>query len=163
MSSSPATSRPRSGSPSRADATTRVSDALEQALRALRHRERSQAELDRYLEARGVGESERRSVLETLVRTGVVDDRRYAELRASSLASRGAGDALIRHELIRAGVQRGVVEDAVATLAGELARAELIVARRGVSAKTARHLAGKGFAEDVVHAVVANSQDEAIG
>jgi SOS response regulatory protein OraA/RecX len=138
-------------------------DALEQALRAMRHRERSGLEVDRHLEARGVEEPERREVLEVLVRTGVVDDRRYAELRASSLASRGAGDALIRHELSRAGIEAEIVEGAVARLTSELERAQLVVARRGASAKTARHLAGKGFADDVVHAVVAHSWDDALG
>lgn len=138
-------------------------DALEQALRALRLRERSSAEIDRHLEARGLGESERREAIESLVRTGLVDDRRYAELRASSLADRGAGDALIRHELRRAGVDEDVLEDALAVLADEHERAEAIVARRGASARTARFLAGKGFAEDVVRAVVADSHAEPLG
>jgi regulatory protein len=138
-------------------------DALEQALSALRHRERSAAEVDRHLEARGVGQTERREALESLVRTGIVDDRRYAELRASSLAARGAGNLLIRYELGRAGVSVDVVEDVLGALVGELERAEAIVARRGASAKTARFLAGKGFGEDVVRDVVANAQDDPLG
>jgi len=138
-------------------------DALEQALRALRHRDRSAAEVDRHLEMRGVGEAERRSVLESLVRTGLVDDRRYAGTRASSLADRGAGDAFIRHDLISAGVGAEVVEEALLELPRESERAKVIVARRGASARTGRYLAGKGFAEDVVRAVVAQSYDEAIG
>jgi regulatory protein len=138
-------------------------DALEVALRALRHRDRSVAEVERRLEARGLGEGERESVLETLVRTGVVDDRRYAESRAFSLAERGAGDELIRHELRGAGVEPDVVEEALATLAPERERAELVVARRGGGPKTARYLAGKGFAEDVVRAVVAKGDGEALG
>ena len=140
-----------------------MSDAVEQALRALRHRDRCVAEVDRHLEARGLEESDRQSAIATLVRTGVVDDRRYAESRASSLADRGAGDALIRHELLRAGVESDVVEDALEALAGERERAERIVARRGGGAKTARYLAGKGFAEEVVRAVVAHSQGEPLG
>jgi regulatory protein len=140
-----------------------IDDAVEQALRDLRHRDRSAAEVDRRLEARGVGEVERRNALETLVRTGVVDDRRYAESRASSLADRGAGNTLIRQELLHAGVEADVVEDALVAIPPERERAGLIVARRGGGAKTARYLAGKGFAEDVVHAVVAQSHDEALG
>jgi regulatory protein len=138
-------------------------DAREQALRAVRHRERSAAEVDRHLEARGVGEDERREALASLVRTGLVDDRRYAELRASSLADRGAGDELIRHELRRAGVAAALVEEAMDVLPDERERAEAIVTRRGATRKTARLLAGKGFADDVVRAVVANSHDEALG
>jgi regulatory protein len=138
-------------------------DALDQALRALRHRERSAAEVDRHLEARGVAEGERQAALERLARTGLVDDRRYAELRASSLAERGAGNVLIRHELRRAGVSAELVEHAVSLLAGERDRAEAVVARRGASARTARFLAGKGFSEDVVRAVVAKLHDEPLG
>jgi SOS response regulatory protein OraA/RecX len=138
-------------------------DALEMALRALRHRDRSTAEVDRHLEARGVGESERQRVLETLGRTGLVDDHRYAEARASSLADRGAGDVLIRHDLLRAGVVTDIVDEALATLASERERAELIVARRGGGARTARYLAGKGFTDDVVHAVVAEWPGETLG
>jgi regulatory protein len=138
-------------------------DALDQALRALRHRERSAAEVDRHLEARGVAEGERQAALERLVCTGLVDDRRYAELRASSLAERGAGNALIRHELRRAGVGAELVEHAVSLLAGERDRVEAVVARRGASARTARFLAGKGFSEDVVRAAVAKLHDEPLG
>jgi len=140
-----------------------MSDAVEQALRALRHRDRCVAEVDRHLEARGLDEIDRQSAIATLVRTGVVDDRRYAESRASSLADRGAGNALIRHELLRAGVESDLVEDALGALAGERERAERIVARRGGGAKTARYLAGKGFAEEVVRVVVAHSQGESLG
>jgi regulatory protein len=161
----PSARGPGRPSPSRADAEDRTvtEDALELALRALRHRDRSAAEIDRHLEARGVGEDERRSTLETLLRTGVVDDRRYAELRASALAERGAGDALIRHELRQAGIGADDVEDAVATLSSERERADGVVSRRGREPKTARYLAAKGFAEDVVRAAVAESHDEALG
>jgi SOS response regulatory protein OraA/RecX len=126
-------------------------DALEQALRAMRHRERSGLEVDRHLEARGVEEPERREVLEVLVRTGVVDDRRYAELRASSLASRGAGDALIRHELSRAGIEAEIVEGAVARLTSELERAQLRRRRRarGRCAFMGRRVRMTGLSFDV--------------
>jgi SOS response regulatory protein OraA/RecX len=55
------------------------------------------------------------------------------------------------------------VEQVVAALEGERERAERIVARRGQSAKTARYLAAKGFSQDVVHAVVARAEDDALG
>ena len=110
-----------------------------------------------------MGENERREVLEKLVRTALVDDRRYAESRATSLAERGAGNERIRHELTFAGIDSDVAEAAIELLAPEAERADRIVARRGASPKTARYLAGKGFSEDVVHAVVAHARDEALG
>ena len=140
-----------------------MSDALDQALRALRHRDRSTVEIDRYLESRGVTDDERQTALETLVRTDLVDDRRYAERRGQSLADRGAGNALIRHELARAGLDPDVVDDVLASLRPERERAEAIVARRGAGPKTARYLAGKGFSYDVVESVIAQSRRETLG
>ena len=140
-----------------------MSDALDHALRALRHRDRSAAEVDRYLESRGVTDDERATALETLVRTDLVDDRRYARSRARSLADRGAGNALIRHELARAGLDLDAVDDALASLRSERERAGEIVARRGASPKTARYLAGKGFSYDVLESLIAPSGGEPLG
>lgn len=150
-------------SPSRAEVSTEADAALEQALRALRHRDRTAIEIDRYLESRGVGEDQRRDVLERLARTALVDDRRYAEARARALAERGAGNGRIRYELALAGVDREVAEAVIDELPGEAERAESIIERRGASAKTARYLAGKGFSEDVVRALVAPYGDESLG
>jgi regulatory protein len=110
-----------------------------------------------------VGESVRCEVVERLVRAALVDDRRYAETRASTLADRGAGNDRIRHELAFAGVEDDVADAVIESLASEAERAQRIVARRGASAKTARYLAGKGFSDDVVHGVVARERDEALG
>ena len=131
------------------------------ALRSLRHRDRSAAQIDDQLAARGVSEVERLEALATLARTGLVDDRRFADTRAEQLADRGAGNAFIRHDLLRAGVDAELVEHALSALDGEHERAERIVARRGSGAKTARYLAGKGFSDDVIHAVVARAGDDA--
>jgi len=143
--------------------TTPVDVALEQALRALRYRDRTACEIERFLESRGVGESERLEVVEKLVRTALVDDRRYAESRAIALAERGAGDERIRHELAFAGIDTEVADDVIGSLESEAERAGRIVERRGASPKTARYLAGKGFSDDVVHAVVAHTRDETLG
>jgi regulatory protein len=151
----------KSPSPSRADDSSQ--SPLEQALRALRRRERSAAEVDRYLTARGVDQRERDEVLETLVRTALVDDRRFAELRARSLVERGSGDELIRHELAQAGIESELAEEAVAALPSETERVARIVARRGAGPKTARYLAGKGFSEEVIASVIAHSGGEPLG
>ena len=108
-----------------------ATDALELAYRALRVRDRSQRELDERLAARGVSEAAREEALATLRRTGLVDDRRFAERRASALAGRGAGNGLIRHELASAGVSEDLVEDALTALDPELERARSVVERRG--------------------------------
>ena len=83
----------------RHDAVPEQPDAVEQALRALRYRDRTTAELSARLAKRGVGEAEREQALETLERIGYVDDERFARTRAEQLAARGSGDALIRHDL----------------------------------------------------------------
>ena len=136
---------------------------METALHSLRHRDRSAAQIEAYLEERGFSEGERREALETLLRTGLVDDLRFAAARASALAGRGAGDALIRHDLMKAHLETGVVDAALEALESERDRAERIVARRGADAKTARYLAGKGFSEEVVRGVIAQSPGQALG
>lgn len=133
-------------------------DALESALRALRHRDRSVADLDRRLAERGFGPDERADALETLQRTGLLDDERFARSRAESLASRGAGDELIRHDLVGAGVDSALAEHAIDSLEPEVARARRIVERRGTSPKTARYLHGRGYSHDIVSAVVATGE-----
>ena len=130
-------------------------EAVETALRVLRHRDRSAAEVAARLEQRGVGEAEREQALETLERMGYVDDERFARSRAEQLAGRGSGDALIRDDLERRGVPAGLVAAALDALEPERARAERIADRRGRSAKTARYLASKGFDTESLTAVVA--------
>jgi regulatory protein len=137
-------------------------DAVEQALRALRHRERTVGQVDAHLAERGFGEHEREAAIETLARTGLVDDRRFAESRAATLARKGAGDALIQHDLDMAGVDREIVEDALATLDDEATRARQVVERRGASARTVRYLVAKGFPVDVARTVVAESMADAL-
>lgn len=130
-------------------------DAVETALRALRFRDRSAAEVGARLAERGVGEEERRQALEALERIGYLDDERFARSRAEQLAARGAGDGLIRHDLAGRGVCAEHVEEALAALEPEAVRAARIVARRGAGPKTARYLASKGFGEDGLAAAVA--------
>ncbi|MBA2384181.1 MAG: RecX family transcriptional regulator [Actinobacteria bacterium] len=134
------------------------SDALETALRALRARDRSTAELAARLERRGVGEDERADVLELLDNVGYIDDRRFARHRAVGLAERGAGDALIRDDLERRGVAGELVAEAIEALEPETQRAARIVELRGRSAKTARYLAARGFDEDALAGLVAEEE-----
>jgi regulatory protein len=130
-------------------------DAVETALRALRFRDRTSAEIAERLEQRGIGEAERVQALETLERIGYLDDERFARMRAEQLAERGSGDALIRHDLERRGLAADIVELSIGVLAPERERAARIAERRGRSVKTARYLASRGFGEDALDVVIA--------
>jgi regulatory protein len=128
---------------------------LDLAIRALRFRDRTAAELAERLERRGVGEAEREQALETLERIGYVDDERFARSRAEQLAERGSGDALIRDDLERRGVAGEAIERALGALEAERERAARIAERRGRTAQTARYLASRGFGEDALEWLVA--------
>ena len=151
--------RPRGRLPS----TSPSPDAREIALRALRARDLCVAELERRLAERGVPEEEATAVVSALARTGLVDDARLAERRAAILADRGAGDALIRHRLRALGLERELVEDAIAGLEPEADRAQRVAARRGAGAKTARFLAAKGFSQETVRELVATRGGDELG
>jgi SOS response regulatory protein OraA/RecX len=95
-------------------------EALDVALRALRAADRSRAELDERLARKGHGEEQRREALDELERLGYLDDERTASLRAARLAERGYGDAHIRADLERRGLDG---EAALAELEPEPERA----------------------------------------
>jgi regulatory protein len=133
-------------------------EALAIATRALARREHSRRSLRERLQRAGVGESELEAALAELERVGLLDDARFARERARVLAERGKGDAAIRFDLERSGVGAAEAEGALADLEPERERAEQVVSRRGAGPATARLLAGRGFDEDVVAAVVARDQ-----
>jgi SOS response regulatory protein OraA/RecX len=143
------------------DVTT--GDAYEAALRALHHRDRTEFEIDEYLRSRGFSDDDRSQALEKLRRAGLVNDARFAQSRASALAERRAGNALIRARLAEAGVARELVDGALEVVDSELERARRIVQSRGVSPKTARYLHGKGFSDGVIRAVIAEGDDGELG
>jgi len=130
-------------------------EALAIATRALARREHSQRSLEERLRRAGVTADDAQAVVEELQQVGLVDDGRFAEERARVLAERGKGDVAIRFELERAGVGSAEVEAALATLEPERERAAGLVERRGATPETARLLAGRGFDQEVVAALVA--------
>ena len=137
------------------DAEPRRAEALAVATRALARREHSRRSLrERLLRAR-VSEEEADEVVAELQRHGLLDDGRFARERARVLAERGKGDAAIRSDLDRAGVEGAEIDAALAGLEPERERAARLVGRRGATTATARLLASHGFDEDVVAAVVA--------
>jgi regulatory protein len=129
-------------------------DPIDVAARALRHRDRSRAQVDARLARAGVGEEQREEALDTLERVGYVDDSRFALTRAAALAARGHGDLAIRHDLEEAGVGAEQVAAALAGLEPESERARAVAARLGRTAKTAAQLARKGFSEEAVEAAI---------
>jgi regulatory protein len=143
--------------------STSPPDAREIALRALRARDVSIAELRRRLVERGCAEDDASSTIDALVRTGLIDDARLAERRASALADRGAGDALIRHRLREHGIDAELIERAIGGLEPEPERASRIAERRGPGPRTARYLAGKGYSEDTIRDVVAMGRTGELG
>jgi len=129
-------------------------DPIDLAARALRHRDRSRAQVAERLARAGVDDAKADDALETLERVGYVDDGRFAANRAAALAARGMGDAAIRHDLEAAGVPGEVLEEALGALAPEPERALAAAARAGRTAKTAAQLARRGFSEESIEAAV---------
>jgi SOS response regulatory protein OraA/RecX len=128
----------------------REHEALQSAVRAIAHRDLSGRELEERLARRNVPARVRKEAVERLARAGAVDDGRLARGRAELLARRGAGDHLIRHDLEGRGIAVELVQEALASLEAEGARAQRIVAERGRGPRTARYLARKGFSEEAI-------------
>jgi regulatory protein len=102
-------------------------EALSLALKALDRKERTVAELGRWLRARGVGSDEVEEVVDRLVSTGVLDDARYARRYAEDKRTlRKWGSERIRAALLERGVSPDDVELALDDLGGE-AEVELAV------------------------------------
>lgn len=133
----------------------RRAEALALAMRALARREHTRRSLRQRLLRSGVSAGDADAALDRLVRTGLLDEGRFAQERARVLAERGKGDAAIRFELEHAGVDAAEIESAITALDPERERAARLVGRRGATPATARLLASRGFEEDVVAALVA--------
>jgi regulatory protein len=129
--------------------------ALAVATRALARREHTRRSLRERLFRAGIATGLAETVVDELVERGLLDEGRFASERARVLAERGKGDAAIRFELERAGLDAAEIEDAIAGLELERDRAARLVGRRGATPATARLLATRGFDEDVVATLVA--------
>ena len=138
----------------------RRSDALARAARALGARDRSRRDVEERLERAGVPAEAREEALETLERTGLVDDGRVARSRAAELAGRGYGNHAIRSDLARRGVSSELARDAVAELEPEVERARRLVERGGIDMRALRRLAARGFEPDTVREVASFADGE---
>ena len=135
-------------------------EALVKAAGVIRRRDVTRAELATRLERAHVDPATRSEVVDRLSAAGAVDDVRFAEQRAQSLAERNAGDLLIRHDLSGRGISAETVEAALESLESEAQRARRVVERRGVDPKTARYLASKGFSEDSIESACSEAVAE---
>jgi SOS response regulatory protein OraA/RecX len=129
-------------------------EALAASASTLRHRDLSTRRLEQRLERRAVSPAERARAVETLTRTGLLDDGRFARGRARALAARGYGDAAIRFDLERQGVAAELAAEALAELEPERDRAARLAATAGGAARAARLLARRGFGEEAIEAAV---------
>jgi regulatory protein len=127
-----------------------MGEALSAATRALARRDYSERGLRERLIRAGIEPTELEETLEDLKQVGLLDDERFAGRRARALAERGKGDALIRLDLRRQGIESDLIGPAVESLEPEQERAARIVVRRGAGPKTARLLAARGFEREVV-------------
>lgn len=131
-------------------------EALARATRALASRDHSERSLAARLERAGFAAAERAEAVGALRRAGYLDDARLARSRAAALAERGAGDALIRDDLERRGVDGALADAAVAELEPERERARRLADSRGGGIRAARWLAAKGFAPESLEGIVAD-------
>lgn len=133
-----------------------MASPLELAARALARRDRSEADLRRILDRKGVDAAGVDAAVEALRRAGAIDDVRFAAGAAASLARRGYGDRAIVFRLQRDGIDREQALEALAELEPEEVRAAAFVERRGASERTVRWLTARGFTgESIDHAVEA--------
>jgi regulatory protein len=127
-------------------------EALAASTRALRHRDLSTRRLEQRLERRAVPPAERARAVEMLTRAGLLDDGRFARSRSLALAARGYGDAAIRFDLERPGVDAELAAEALAELEPERDRAVRVAAAAGGAARAARLLARRGFGDEAIEA-----------
>lgn len=125
-------------------------EAVDAAVRALSRRDRSEADVRRILERKGVSAADAAAAVDVLRRLGALDDARFAVRSAESLARRGYGDAAIAARLQQEGVERELAAEAIAALEPEHERATALAERRNGGLRAARWLAGRGFAPETV-------------
>ena len=141
--------------------------SYEKALDLLARRPHFRGELGRKLLQRGFAAAEVEETLDRLGEAGLLDDLEAARGRvAGDWSRRGYGNARIRAELIRRGVDDAVVERVLAERAGgELARARE-AARKWLRSHAlrpealGRHLARKGYDAGTVYEVLESTRLE---
>jgi regulatory protein len=104
-----------------------ATETYQRALNLLARRDHSVAELGRKLIAKGFPPARVEEALETLVRQGYLDDRRFAERWAESALASGrfVGSRLLL-ELLRRGIDRETAREAVAAVGADQSERQLL-------------------------------------
>jgi SOS response regulatory protein OraA/RecX len=127
--------------------------AISVGLKALARRELSEAELQHRIERKGIPPAEASCAVRHLQAVGHQSDERAAEERSRLLAQRGFGDAAIVADLEQRSLTRRVIDEALATLPPERARAEALRERIGRGPRLAQTLRRRGFSAETLDAV----------
>ena len=140
----------------------------ERALRHLARRDHSRAELARKLAAHGDA-NEIDAVIERMGELGLQSDTRYAEAFVRGKAGR-FGASRLRSELARRGIDRDLIDEAIAgeCVESEADRARAVLRARFAAApadarewaRQARFLQTRGFAPDLIRKLLKEPYDE---
>ncbi|HRP22392.1 MAG TPA: recombination regulator RecX [Thauera sp.] len=145
-----------------------VPSLRERALRHLARRDHSRAELARKLAAHGESD-EVDAVITRMGELGLQSDSRYAEAFVRGKAAR-FGSSRLRSELARRGIERDLIEQAIASecVESELERARQVLRSRFSCApadprewaRQARFLQTRGFAPELIRKLLKEPFDE---
>ncbi len=140
----------------------------ERALRHLARRDHSRAELARKLAAHGDAD-QIDAVIERMGELGLQSDTRYAEAFVRGKAGR-FGASRLRSELARRGIDRDLIDEAIAgeCVESEADRARAVLRGRFTEppadarewARQARFLQTRGFAPDLIRKLLKEPYDE---
>ena len=140
----------------------------ERALRHLARRDHSRAELARKLAAHGDAD-QIDAVIERMGELGLQSDTRYAEAFVRGKAGR-FGASRLRSELARRGIDRDLIDEAIAgeCVESESDRARAVLRGRFTEppadarewARQARFLQTRGFAPDLIRKLLKEPYDE---
>jgi regulatory protein len=146
-------------------------EAFERAVDAIGRRERSVAELTEWLTARGYAEEEVAETIERLIELGELDDERFARRYAEDKRElRGWGAERIRDALMQRGIDRDLIETALASESrlDQIDRAAGLLAGRGAvldteaeRARALAFLARRGYELEVAYEAVTRRKREA--
>jgi regulatory protein len=147
---------------SRVDDAATLKKVRSQVLRLLTYRARSGREVHAYLERKGYGDELIKSVIAEMVSYGYINDSRFASDFINQRKQSGYGLKKIRYELLAKGIEREIIDAAIADQFNpeeESARIRAILEKRSpVSGETdsrwvnrqAAYLKRRGFQDNLI-------------